>query len=86
MAGRRRKTLDEQIQLIDENIQAEKDKADTYAAASRQRVKDLEDKRRQVLEQKREREIQEILELVDENGLSIDELKNLVNKRCESGS
>lgn len=86
MAGRKRKTLDEQIQQIDENIQAEKEKAEAYAAASRARVKDMEDKRRQLSEQKREKEVQDILELADDNGLSIEELKNLICERSENSN
>lgn len=80
MAGRRRKTLDEQIQVFDEQIQQVKEKQDNL----KKKIKELEAQRQELLDQKRVEEVQHLYTIMEEKGVSVSEIEKIIDEREKS--
>lgn len=71
--GRKPKmTLGEQIEQISNDIE-------TYKSS----IKTLEDKKKELLKQKREEDLSELYEYMQDMSLSIDDVKNIINRQNE---
>lgn len=80
MAARRKKTIDEQIEYLDEQIQKIKEKLDTYIMNSKYKIKEMEIQKQELIERKRTEKVQRIYDLMQEKGISITELEAILSK------
>jgi|GEM_PF-6918063 len=80
MAGRRKKSLGEQITNLEEQIQQSRESLDIYLREEKQRIKDMEKQLQELLEQKRNEEAQQLCALMDEHGLTVTDLETLLKE------
>jgi len=80
MAGRRKKSLREQITNLEEQIQQSRESLDIYLREEKQRIKDMERQLQELFEQKRNEEAQQLCTLMDEHGLTVADLEALLKE------
>lgn len=86
MAGRRRKSVEEQIARVEEQIQQIREKMDVYVTKKKQETKNLEAQLEEIHSVKRADEVQQLFSFMEERGLNIKDLEAMVEEKSEAQS